>query len=82
MQDLSCTKCKMVKNTLTATNCDCTGSFVQTRGNLAPEKLKSPNLLNEMSCLKTFVHLLRNFATLHGFRILTDTANSVLSVLL
>lgn len=47
MQDLSCLNCRMVKNSLVSAYCECTGAYKQTQGNVAPEKLKSPNLLNE-----------------------------------
>ena len=47
---------------------------MQTMGNEMPEKLKNPNLLNQMTDIKLFVQLLRNFGTYHEMPILRDTA--------
>lgn len=46
LQDLSCKRCKMVSNSLIPATCQCTGTFEQTAGFQAPDKLKNPNLLN------------------------------------
>lgn len=52
----------MVKNSLVSRYCDCTGMYSQTIGNKVPEKLKNPNLLNNMTDVRLFLQLMRNFA--------------------
>ena len=78
MQDLKCVNCKMVNNSLMSSRCHCTGKFEQTIGNMCPEKLTNPNLLNQMTDIRLFVRLLRNFGSLHQMRILQDTAEKVM----
>lgn len=65
LQDLKCLKCKMVKNSLVSRYCDCTGLYTQTIGNQAPEKLRNQNLLNNMTDIRLFLSLMRNFAVFH-----------------
>lgn len=55
MQDLKCKQCKMVKNSVVSKYCECTGAFLQTIGNLPPEKLRNQNLLNHMTDIKLFM---------------------------
>ena len=68
----------MVKNTLVSRYCECTGLYTQTVGNQPPEKLKNSNLLNNMTDIKLFIQLLRNFAVFHQMPILKDTAQQLL----
>jgi len=78
MQDLKCVNCKMVANSLMGSRCQCTGKFEQTIGNMSPEKLTNPNLLNQMTDIRLFVRLLRNFGNLHQMRMLQDSAEKML----
>ena len=78
LQDLKCIKCKMVKNSLVSKYCDCTGMYVQTIGNQMPEKLKNPNLLNNMTDIRLFLQLMRNFGVFHSMSMLKDTAQKLL----
>merc|ERR1712172_337118 len=52
-----CVNCKMVANSLMSSRCQCTGKFEQTIGNMSPEKLTNPNLLNQMTDIRLFVRL-------------------------
>ena len=78
LQDLKCVKCKMVKNSLVSRYCECTGMFTQTQGNELPEKLKNPNMLNQMTDIRLFIQLMRNFATHHELPTLKETAQQLL----
>jgi DNA polymerase epsilon subunit 1 len=80
MQDLACKKCKMVKNNLCAQYCDCTGEYEQTQGQKEPGQLPTPNLLNEMSDIRLFMALMRNFAQAHGFAVLRDVTAQIMQV--
>ena len=75
MQDLKCTQCAMVKNSIVSKYCDCTGAYAQTIGNEQPDKLRNQNLLNQMTDIKLFMQLLRNFASYHNLTILKDTTD-------
>jgi len=68
----------MVKNALVSRYCDCTGLYTQTQGNQAPEKLRNPNLLNNMTDIRLFLQLMRNFAIFHSMHVLKDTASKLL----
>ena len=78
MQDLKCVSCRMVANSLMSARCQCTGKFEQTIGNMSPEKLTNPNLLNQMTDIRLFVRLLRNFGNLHQMRMLQETAEKMM----
>lgn len=80
MQDLACKKCKMVKNNLSAQYCDCTGEYEQTQGMKDPGQMQTPNLLNEMSDIRLFMALMRNFAQAHGFVVLRDMTGQIMQV--
>jgi DNA polymerase epsilon subunit 1 len=75
MQDLKCKQCHMVKNSIVSKYCDCTGAYLQTIGNQQPDKLRNQNLLNQMTDIKLFMQLIRNFASYHNFTILKDTTD-------
>ena len=81
MQDLVCKQCRMVKNSVVSKYCECTGAYLQTVGNTLPEKLKNPNLLNNMTDVKLFMQLMRNFASYHKLHILRDTTDQILSLI-
>eukprot|EP00347_Sterkiella_histriomuscorum_P016015 403354822 len=78
IQDLKCIKCLMVKNTIVSRYCQCTGQFKATVGYEKPEKLKNSNLLNNITDIKLFVQLMRNFGTYHNMPILKDTAQQLM----
>jgi hypothetical protein len=81
MQDLKCKQCKMVRNSTVSKYCECTGAYIQTVGNVAPEKLRNSNLLNQMTDIKVFMSLLRNFATYHQLSLLRDSTEQIIQVL-
>ena len=81
MQDLKCVNCRMVNNTILGSRCQCTGKFEQTIGNVPPEKLANPNLLNQMTDIRLFIKLLRNFGSLHHMRMLQETAEKVMGMM-
>ena len=70
----------MVKNGICNEYCECTGSYIQTKGNVSPDNLKSPNLLNEMTDIRLFMSLMRNFAQYHGFVMLRDVTQQMMQV--
>lgn len=80
MQDLKCKQCSMVKNSVVSRYCECTGAYLQTIGNQQPEKLKNQNLLNQMTDIKLFMQLMRNFANYHSFTILRDTTEQIIQL--
>lgn len=80
MQDLVCKQCKMVKNTIVSQNCDCTGVYLQTAGHMEPEKLRNPNLLNQMTDIKLFMQLIQNFANFHSMHLLKETSAQILTL--
>lgn len=71
----------MVKNSVVAKHCECTGEFVQTIGHMKPETLKNQNLLNQMTDIGLFMQLIRNFANYHSFTILKDTTEQIIQAL-
>ena len=81
LQDLKCKQCKMVRNSCVAKYCECTGAYLQTIGHIEPEKLKNQNLLNQMTDIKIFMSLLRNFANYHQMALLKDTAEQIIQVI-
>ena len=80
MQDLVCKQCKMVKNTIVSHNCECTGVYLQTAGHMEPEKLRNPNLLNQMTDIKLFMQLIQNFANFHSMHLLKETSAQILTL--
>ena len=74
LQDVKCIKCKMVKNSIVSRYCECTGHYIQTVGDQKPEKLRNPNLLNNMTDVRLFMQLMRNFAVYHDMAILKDVS--------
>lgn len=70
----------MVKNSIVSKYCECTGAYVQTIGNQQPEKLRNQNLLNQMTDVKLFMQLMRNFANYHNFTILRDTTEQIIQL--
>jgi hypothetical protein len=81
LQDVRCKQCKMVSNQLISQTCKCTGTFEQTIGFEAPDKLRNQNLLNQMTDIHLFVRLLRNFANIHRMMMLKDSAQAILSLM-
>lgn len=80
IQDLECTKCKMIKNTILSTLCSCTGRFKNTHCDISLNKLQNKNLLNEHSDIKILLKLLRNIARIQGMKLLSSVAESKLRV--
>ena len=60
----------MVNNSLVNAHCQCTATFEQTLGNQQPEKLRNQSLANNLTDVRLFVRLLRNFATMHSLPVL------------
>lgn len=73
MQDLKCKQCNMVKNSIVSQYCECTGAYIETAGNVAPEKLRNQNLLNPNTDINVFMSLVRNFGTYHEMSMLINT---------
>ena len=78
MQDLKCKACKMVNNNLVRRHCECTGQLLQTIGYERPEKLYNQNLLNQMTDIRLFLELMRNFGSLHQMHLLAHSAEMML----
>jgi hypothetical protein len=70
----------MVRNSVVAKYCECTGAYIQTIGDKAPEKLRNQNMLNSMTDIKLFMQLMRNFAVFHGLQVLKCTTEQILQV--
>ena len=78
IQDLECTKCKLVKNTILGDLCNCTGRFKNTHCDIPLEKLQNKNLLNEHSDIKILLSLLQNIGRIQEMKLLQSLATSKL----
>ena len=80
IQDIECTKCKMIKNTILGSLCSCTGKFKNTHCDISLNKLQNKNLLNEHSDIRILLQLLRNIAKIQDMKMLHSIAESKLRV--
>lgn len=78
IQDVECTKCKLIKNTLLGSLCSCTGRFKNTHCDIPLNKLQNKNLLNEHSDIKILLNLLKNIARIQDMKLLHSVTSSKL----